>query len=128
MHLCDVVPLLQVHHRTDVQTADARVAVVARLRVVPPDDLVEPPDVLRQFLRRHGRILDERQGFGVAGHVHQQSEARLPHVPNLALASGIEQIRNGEAQPVPAHPLSELVEFVACLRRAFARELDHEDV
>jgi hypothetical protein len=59
-------------------------------RVVGAHDADEALDVVAQALRRHRRILDERQRLGVVLHRHRQSEAGFPQAPDARLCRRID--------------------------------------
>ncbi len=83
---------LEVDDRPDVQAADRGVRVDAGVRAPPRDHLPEARDVVAQPLGRHRRVLDERDGFGIAFHAHRQAERRLPDVPHPRLGRGVGQV------------------------------------
>ena len=56
----------QVHARADVQAAHARVPVPDGIQALAVEDPADAPGQLGQPLRRHGRVLDDRQGPRVA--------------------------------------------------------------
>ena len=68
-----------------MQGSRAGVSEVRRRGVVILEDVLELPDVLREFLRGHGGVLDEGVGLRVAFEAHQQGDRGLPELPDLRL-------------------------------------------
>ena len=80
-HFGDLPGLLEVDERPDVNRSDAGVGVVGRHRVVFVDDIAKVADVVRQLLRRDGRVFHECGRLGIPLHAHQQPKPGFPDSP-----------------------------------------------
>ena len=107
--------------------AHAGVGVVGRDRAVPVDDVPEGADVLRELLRRDGRVLHECRRLGIPLHAHEQPQPGLPDAPRVRLGGGGRGADAGVAQVTLPEQHFQGVQAVGDLAGRFAVVLDHED-
>ena len=97
LHLPDAGAILEVDQGSDVEAADAGVAIVGGSGMVGLDDLVEAAAKLSEPVGIHGCILNEGDGLGVAADAHEQPEPRLADGPSLCLVLLCEEVYTGVA-------------------------------
>ena len=64
----------QINDRAYVQAAHRSMGIDAGGGIVSADHRQKPFDVIAQLFRRHGRILDEGERFGIPLHGHGETE------------------------------------------------------
>jgi hypothetical protein len=122
-----LIASIDVDRGADVETADAGMAVVGRLRPVITDDFLETAHELGQLLGRHRRILDVGDGLEVAAHGHEQAQTGLTHAPPVALLRLIGGRHRGVAEPLAGEVGLQLLQFRDGLVLGIAVELDEQD-
>ncbi len=125
-HAGDVAGLLEVEDGADVQAADAGVAVEGAVGAVAAQRVAEEGHELRQPLRRHGGVLDERDRLGVAGHRVQQRHGGPAQVPQRVALGGVEHGDGVEQARDAVQPAAQSLDAVGHFRGRIAAELDHE--
>ena len=88
-HGSDVLRVLHVEHRTDVQAADRGVRIPGALGAVLLEHVVQPLGVVGEIIEIDGAILDERHRFAVALHRHHDVEAGFAHRGDVGLERGV---------------------------------------
>ena len=91
---------LQIDDRTNVQQPDRCMRIEAGLRIVLRQNPLEILDIIVQALRRHRRILDERDRLGVPGLRHRQPQRGAAQFPDTRLLLSLYCPINGVTQPV----------------------------
>ena len=81
---------LGVDERPDMETADARVAIVTSARVVLMNDVAEFHKKFRELGRLDGAVFDEGDGFALSFHAQKQSQTCFSHFPNIGLLQLVE--------------------------------------
>ena len=76
--------LLDVDDGSKMQFSRADVGVIDATQAKVFQHLCEVGHIVGQFLRCHGRVLDDSDGFGIAFHASEQTQARLAQAPHLA--------------------------------------------
>ncbi len=125
VHLPDLGGVLQVDQWPDVETAGAGVRVEAPLGVAAGEDVLEPADELRQPGGLDRGVLDESDGFLVAGEAEKERERGLPDRPDVLLFRRVEDAEVGAAAVSEA--AFEVGQLGNHFRPAVAGELDQDE-
>ena len=118
---------LEVHHGAHVQASHRRMGVHARRRLVPPDDVQEPCDVVAQPFRSHRRVLHERQRLRIVLRGHREAECGLAHAPDPRLRRRFERVVIPIAEAPAAQVRFECVEARRQVVGGIRVELDAQE-
>ena len=110
-----------------MQSADRSVRVPGAARAVLFKHARQAVGVFGQMLKRHRAILDEGHWFAVTLHRHHDVEARLAHLPEIALQKRIGDFNHAAGQPEFAHQFDKLFEFGHLLGLIFAGEFNQQN-
>ena len=110
-HGRDVVRVLHVQHRPDMQAADRGVRVPGALGAVALEHRVQPLGVVGEILQIDRAVLDERHRLAVALHRHHDVEAGLAHRGDVGLEASIGRTHHRVRMTEVAHHLFEFVQL-----------------
>ena len=125
-HGGDVLRVLHVQHRADVQAADRGMRIPRALGAVPFEHVVEPFGVVGKVLEIDGAVLDERHRLPVALHRHHDVEAGLAHRGDIGLERGVARAHHRVRIAEFAHQFFKFVELCRERRILVAVELHDE--
>ena len=84
-HFGDLVGILEIDHRPNVQQAHAGVCIITRPRVERFHQRPKLGNIIGQPFWWNSGVFDKSDGFGIAFYAHEQSQPRLANIPNIGL-------------------------------------------
>ena len=84
-HFCDLVGILEIDHRPNVQQTHAGMCIITRPRIERFHQRSKLGNIIGQPFWRNSGVFDKSNGFRIALYAHEQTQPRLAHIPNIGL-------------------------------------------